>query len=155
MTIAERFWCYAGRTNTGDECWHWSGHSNSKGYGDLFVEGKYELAHRLAWRIHFGEIPVGIFVCHHCDEPSCVNPRHLFLGTHADNMADMMAKGRHSHASRNSGEENPHAKLNGIDVQLIRRARAAGLRASEIARDFGICTRHVRSIVSRQYWPDV
>lgn len=90
-----RFWRHVSK---GPECWLWTGAPNSAGYG-MVGEGpagadRKILAHRLAWEIHFGPIPEGMFVCHHCDTPLCVRPDHLFLGTHTDNMRDMAAKGR-------------------------------------------------------------
>jgi len=85
--------------NTGD-CWNWKGNQDSNGYGKLYVKGEFPYqsgmkgAHRYSWELHNDAIPDGMFCCHHCDNPQCVNPHHLFIGTHQDNMTDMVKKGR-------------------------------------------------------------
>lgn len=88
------------RRGASPDCWAWNGARNSAGYGALNTDAGVVLAHRLAWALANGEIPDGMFVCHRCDNPSCTNPSHLFLGTHADNMRDMMEKGRHGMLGR-------------------------------------------------------
>lgn len=93
--LTERLWL---KVRKGDGCWTFTGARNGYGYGVLIetVDGQRHerLAHRVAWSEANGPIPAGMVICHHCDNPPCVRPDHLFLGTHADNMADMIAKGR-------------------------------------------------------------
>jgi hypothetical protein len=92
--LAERFW---ERVNKGNDCWVWVGNRLPKGYGRMCSGGKSGqvlLAHRVSWALHNGPIPTGKYICHTCDNPPCVNPNHLFLASHAENMADMVAKGR-------------------------------------------------------------
>lgn len=80
--------------NKTDTCWLWTGSIDVSGYGDCWFRGKTDGAHRVAWLIFNGEITDGLFVLHRCDNPKCVNPEHLFLGTHSDNMRDASSKGR-------------------------------------------------------------
>lgn len=86
----ERFWSHV---NKDGDCWLWTGSLNNHGYGTF---GSGELSHRISWVFAYGTIPVGLFVLHHCDNPLCIRPEHLFLGTQSDNVRDMLAKGRAS-----------------------------------------------------------
>lgn len=86
-----RFWA---KTDRSGECWLWTGAKNPAGYGSFSMNGTNDMAHRTSWTLTYGPIPEGMFVCHHCDNPPCVRPDHLFLGTALDNMLDKVAKGR-------------------------------------------------------------
>lgn len=99
-------------------CWLWTGAKSSSGYGHLGIKGKNVKSHRLSWLLFHGKIPDGMEVCHTCDNPACVNPNHLFLGTHQENMEDMKNKGR---AVGFPGEFNPKAKLCYTEVLEIRK----------------------------------
>lgn len=90
----EKFWARVARS---DGCWLWTGGTGPRGYGVVRYQGAAFRAHRLAWILTHGPIPEGLFVCHHCDNPPCCNPAHLFLGTGADNMRDMANKRRGYH----------------------------------------------------------
>jgi len=144
----ERFWSKVDKSRPGG-CWAWTASCNRRGYGQFRVAGTLKAAHRVLWEQMHGPIPDGMIVCHHCDNPGCVNPDHLFLGTHADNMADKVAKGRQS---RQLGESHPRAKLTDADVRAIR--SAAGT-VSEIAKKFGISRSNVSTIRLRQTWVHV
>lgn len=140
-----RFQKYASpEPNTG--CWLWSGGSNNGRYGHLRIGSKFVSAHRYSWLIHRGEIGRGQVICHHCDVPMCVNPDHLFVGTQADNVADMTAKGRRASFS---GSANGRAKLT--------KEQAASIRSDDrvnrvIARDYGVSFSLIWHIKKGRIW---
>lgn len=142
-----------------DECWNWLGYRMPRGQGQIRFKGRTRLAHRVAYHIQHGEIATGLNVCHLCDNPSCVNPAHLFLGTQKENIADMISKGRQRFSkkgeSRCAGESNGCAKLTADAVRSIRTRAARGERQPSIARDFGITNKTVSKIVLRQRWRHV
>lgn len=144
-------------------CWLWtasiSNSGDNFGYGQIWSgKNKPELAHRAAWRIYRGEIPAGLKVLHKCDNPGCVNPDHLFIGTQADNMADCRAKGRtHLGSSRPSmaGEKHHGARLTWAAVDEIRALYRAGtLSLSKLGERFGISKRSILFITSGRHWPE-
>lgn len=91
-STTERFWSKVNIVEK--ECWEWQASLDYFGYGNFYADGKNCRAHRYSWTIHKGNIPKGLLVCHKCDNPKCINPDHLFLGTHLDNAFDMVEKGR-------------------------------------------------------------
>lgn len=137
-------------------CWIWTGPLHDNGcnqfYGLLVCQGERVVASRLAYAVAIGPIPEGLFVCHHCDNPRCVNPAHLFVGTAADNAADMVKKHRHAVVR---GTSNPKAKLEDDDVRHIRRLRSAGHRLQAIADLFKVSASVVSEIVKRKAWSHV
>ena len=155
--LASRFWARVVRS---DGCWTWTGHVNGKGYGMIRrgVGLGNTTVHRLSWEMHKGPIPDGLLVCHSCDNPPCVNPAHLFLGTTTDNMRDMVAKGRsggqrHPHLVR--GERNGAARLTVQDVLAIRTRLAAGETQSALARSFNVSRGTIRLVGLRVTWDHV
>jgi hypothetical protein len=141
-------------TSGGDDaCWIWNSTKDRRGYGRFWYQGRHVYAHRLAWMREYGEIQAGLHVCHTCDNPSCVNHKHLFLGTHQENMRDMGRKGRASTRIRASGESNPSAKLTWSDVTMIRaRYTAGGVRQHELGREYGVGQDEISRIVNGKIW---
>lgn len=128
-------------------CWEWQGYRDPVGYGRICRT----LMHRHAWKLAHGDIPVGLCVLHRCDNPPCVNVDHLFLGTQADNLRDMTAKGRRRHGHP-VGEQSCLAKLTAEQVLAIRARAATGERQAHLAREYGITRQGVYRIVRRLCW---
>lgn len=148
-TPEERFWRFVERT---ESCWLWTGTKLRAGYGSLSVSNAppvRALAHRLSWQIHHGEIPDGMHVLHRCDNPSCVRPDHLFLGTHRDNMLDKVSKGR---ANAPRGERVWGAKLTPEQVREARAAYRAGTRVADLARKYGVSHPSMTKAVRGERW---
>lgn len=140
MSDMERFMRKVERPANDDDCWIWRGARTHAGYGRCMVIGKPNAttAHRVSFELFRGPIPSGHFVLHRCDNPSCVNPAHLFTGDHAANMLDMVEKGR-SHSPRLKGERHGRARLTEAQVIEIRAVGARyGWREKRLARHFGI-----------------
>ena len=158
LNPSDRLWPRVDRSGGPDACWPWTGPDNGNGYGTLTVGGRTVLAHRLAYELSKGEIPIGLHVCHACDNRPCCNPSHLWLGTPADNMQDAVSKGRTARGDAvvtSRGEEHRWAKLTDQDVLEIRRlclVRGGGVRA---ARMFGITETHVSRIKKRRKWDHI
>jgi hypothetical protein len=138
------------RTRTVGECLEWTGGRSGDGYGAVVIDGRQTGAHRHAWAVANGPIPHGLQVLHTCDNPICILPAHLFLGTVADNMADKARKLRSS-----IGVRNPKAKLTPAAVIEIRRLDADGWGTVAIATKFGVGRVAIRRIVRRVTWVHV
>lgn len=135
-------------------CFVFMGSLDDSGYGRVKVNGKAVRAHRLAYELSNGPIPAGLLVCHTCDTPSCVNPAHLFLGTHQENWKDAFRKNRASPlpSTFQVGEQCHAAKLTEADVVAI---RESSLSSYEAARLYGVSARSIRDIRSRLTWKHV
>lgn len=161
-TIEERFWEKVKKTDT---CWIWTGSKRNKGYGAFsytvggrLIQGR---AHRYSYELHKGAIRPGYFVLHKCDNPACVNPDHLFLGTNEDNIRDMLKKGRHIAGGTHCGDEGDWkrgtkhhaAKLTEEDVRELRRLHATGEWSySQLGKRFQIGPSAAYKIVKRLLW---
>jgi len=145
------FWNRVDRTDGPDACWPCSYVRDRQGYPVLSRFHVRMQASRYAWSITNGPIPIGLCVCHRCDNPICVNPAHLFLGTKAENSADMVAKGRQRPPR---GERSPSAKLTTDQVQFLR-ANYPRLTAASMARDMGISKQNALNIIQRKKWSHI
>ena len=142
--LEQRFWEKVDKSSGADSCWLWTASTNGHGYGVIGADGKLQKAHRVSWNLANGPVPEGLCVLHRCDTPPCVNPGHLFLGSHAENMADMNAKGREAR-----GEANGQSKLTATQVVEIR--EASGTQTAIAAR-FGVSRRQISCIRAGKYW---
>lgn len=154
-TIHDRFYEKISIPDDIDKCWEWIGAINKSGYGNMNINGKTTSSHRISWQINFGEIPKGLYVCHHCDNRKCVNPSHLFLGTNDDNMKDMKMKGR-GKGKYQFGETNSMSKLTSKEVIEIRELYASGkYTLLKIANKYNISFQHVSDLIHRKRWAHI
>ena len=143
-TLADRFW---EKVQKGPDCWLWTASCFPHGYGQFRVGDTNVPAQRVVWQLTYGPIPDGINVCHHCDNPPCVRPDHLFLGTAKDNNHDAAFKGR-----LRTGERSPRAKLTWEQVNQIRELWAVGINQQALAAMFPISDSQVSNIVRHRSW---
>lgn len=144
-----RFWRSV-QTQGADECWPWTGDTDSDGYGIFFYAGRTRPAHELALSFSTGEVRSdGLDTCHSCDNPPCCNPAHLRFGTRQSNVDDMFARNR-----AQIGEASTHAKLSNRIVLEIRTRRAAGARQKDLAQQYGISAAYVSDIVNGLTWQE-
>lgn len=128
-------------------CFEWQMHRVTYGYGGISVNGKARLAHRVSFEVFRGPIPNGMYVCHKCDNPPCINPSHLFVGTQLDNMRDAAEKNRVRH-----GDKNGRAKLTGANVIEVCRRYSDGEMVDAIASWFGVSRSAIYDIVNGKKW---
>ena len=159
VSLEKRFWGKVSKKGD-DECWPWTGKRDIFGYGIIRPVRQSDIrAHRLSYELHYGPIPEGLSVCHRCDNPCCVNPAHLFVGTHQENMADMAAKGRQVFQRRperaTHGEQHYAAKLDSSSIVAIRQRRENGEQLDQIARSYGVSKQTIWRAVHRKTWKHV
>ena len=151
--VAERFWEKVNITSNINQCWDWIASKNIKGYGQFCLDNKRMGAHRALWSILHGAIPEGKHILHRCDNPSCCNPTHLFMGTNADNVADRHAKGRSGTSMGKLGEKNSMAKLTQKQVDRIRLLYTLPkVTQRMLGKVFGVSNRHISRIVRNERW---
>jgi len=130
-----------------DGCWLWTGYTTKLNYGEVIINYKKVRTHRASYMIYKGEIPEGIFVCHHCDNPLCVNPDHLFLGTQLDNMRDMIKKGRRVIAT----SEKKSKKINRDDATFIVSMKGI-IPSMELAKKYNMSQSSISRIQRGDRW---
>lgn len=139
-TLAETFWAKVKKTDT---CWNWTGSLNAGGYGSFRFLAKVWHAHRFSWFIHHGEIPAGADVLHSCDNPACVNPGHLHLGTQRDNVREAAARKRMRYTA---------PKISKPIAEEIRKLNKEGRSYRELKSLYGLSIAHLSGIINRLYW---
>jgi hypothetical protein len=130
VPLADRFW---EKVDKSGECWIWTAAMLKTGYGSIRVEGKALRAHRVAYELTHGKIPEGMLLRHSCDNPKCVNPAHLIVGTKRENTQDALERGQHV-----VGEDHYKAKIPNQAIDTIRAALAAGVSGKYLAKQFGV-----------------
>ena len=150
------FWRKVDRKSYG-KCWEWIGCVGDSGYGQGGTRNNRYSAHRFSWELHYGEIPNGLLVCHHCDNPSCVNPKHLFIGTQKDNINDMDKKGRrkpHRENPKLRGENNINSKL--TEEKVLEILKLKGEKpVVEISKQYNVCYTTIYNIFKGTTWKHI
>ena len=158
----ERFITKIPVTDNDSICWEWSINPNTKkarkhaDYGVFTLKQNNIVPSRMMWMLTYGEIPDGMLICHKCDNPPCINPFHLFIGSYADNTKDMVMKGRKStivYPDRlPRGINHKNAKLNDVDILQIRTMSSKGVSYKDIKAQFNIGKSNISSIINRKTW---
>ena len=151
IPIEQRFWNKVDIRGK-DECWNWTAAKNKLGYGFVMYNRVCTQAYRVAWVLTYGGSIHDVYLCHKCNNPSCVNPKHLYAGSHAENMRDKVAAGT---ARGLIGSKNPKAKLSERDVVKIKRELSRGVLVSKIANEYHIGWNAIWRIKRGIYWGHV
>lgn len=129
-------------------CWVWTAATNPQGYGLMVYKKRLISAHRISWMEHVGEIQDGLYVCHRCDNPLCINPDHLFLGSQKENMDDMIRKGRQIHPR---GEDFNKSKLT---WEAVRHIRSSDMTGYALAKMYGVGKNTIYAILKNRTWKE-
>lgn len=145
------------KTQWNGKCLLWIGGKTKRGYGRFKINGILYGAHHISYQIYINDIPEGDWILHKCDNPSCVNPIHLFNGDRSDNMKDCVLKNRHNFQNKNkaqSGETHPKAKLKNKNIPEIKRLKSLGISDEEIGKKFGVVRSAIHKISNGINWKD-
>lgn len=179
LSVEERFWSKV-KKERAKGCWNWTAGQIGDGYGEFHAFGERR-AHRVSWVLHFEEIPPGLSVLHKCDNPLCIRPDHLFLGTQQDNMTDMVNKGRQATGDKSGARLYPERMARGerhglrihpelaakgekigaskLTTSLVREIRIAYeqriMDQRQLAQEYGVCQRTINCVVNRINWRHV
>jgi len=151
------FWSKVEIKDSIKDCWEWLGAKKSTGYGNVRINKKYLLAHRVSFELTHGEIPGKFIICHVCDNPGCCNPAHMMLGTVKSNCYDMIMKNRHQFTKNKAvGERNHNTKLTTADVIEIRRIYSLKiLNQYQLASKYGVAQSSIGAIIRNKTWRHV
>jgi hypothetical protein len=154
LPLDEKLWAKTEKRGP-DECWPWRGYRDGQGYGALWDRGRMARTHRVSYQVNKGPIPDGMCVCHSCDNPSCVNPNHLWLGTQLDNQRDMHAKGRGRYRSNLPAGFATRGNAK-ITEEVVRTLRSLGLKKQgdyrPYAEKYGVAVATIRDVVVGRTW---
>lgn len=149
-TMVEKFWDAVDKKGP-DDCWEWKKGRTTFGYGSFYLPGSIHIpSHKFSWELVNEPVPKGLCVLHKCDNPPCVNPNHLFIGTKKDNAIDAAKKKR---LYNPKGEDHNCAKLTEAQVLEIRRRYKFGTALQiDLAKEYGVTRRHLNEIICRKVW---
>lgn len=150
QAVEKKFWLKVDKGEQPGACWEWRGARRETGYGLVRINGALRRAHRVSWEIRFGVITGDYAVCHKCDNPPCVNPDHLFLGSAKDNTNDCIKKQRFCFAPL--GSDHPKAKLTADQAAEIRSMSSRGFGYRRLAKTFGVSQSAIRDLVQGKTW---
>lgn len=138
------------------QCWEWLAFKNKKGYGAIMYRDLGNMAaHRFSYMLYIGDFDKSKFICHTCDNPSCVNPSHLFVGTASENMKDKIKKGRAKNPPVHKGNNQHLSKMNPEKIREIRKLFKYGMSQTELAKKYGLHTATMNNICRNKSWKDV
>jgi hypothetical protein len=152
MDDIARFHSKYAKSDEGGSCWNWTGTIVGRGHGQFYFGGKRHLAHRVSLKLSGADVPDGMMVCHKCNNPKCVNPSHLYVGTALDNARDSIRAGTFYFPHPGHREKHHSAKLTGEKAQLIRKLKAGGSRSRDIAVEFGVSRELVDRVCRGASW---
>jgi hypothetical protein len=162
VTLEVRFWAKVIIPENPDDCYLWTAYKNKDGYGCISTgikRGATDLSHRISWLLEHGTLPKkesGLEICHSCGNRSCVNPRHLRLGTHQDNMDDLFVRSDRGILTRKRGSSHGRAKFTEDQIRLVRRQFDAGSKTvTQLAREYSVNYKTMNDIVLRNHWKQV